>query len=43
MEHEDILKIGLVAIVLVVVYVWINRCRDDKIRINNPVVENKDE
>ena len=43
MKHEDILKIGLVAIVLVVIYVWINRCSGEKIRINNPQEDSKDE
>jgi hypothetical protein len=37
MKDEDIVKIGLVAIVLVVLYVWINRCSGDKIRINTPL------
>lgn len=35
MEPEEILKIGLVVIVLVVLFVWINRCSGEKIRINN--------
>lgn len=35
MEHEEILKIGLAAIVLLTLYIWINRCKDEKVRINN--------
>jgi hypothetical protein len=35
MENDEILKIGLVTIVLVVLFVWINRCSGDKVRINN--------
>jgi len=40
MGDEDILKIGLVVIVLVVMFVWINRCSGTKIRINAKKISN---
>jgi hypothetical protein len=37
MEHDEILKIGLVVIVLVVLVIWINRCGGEKIRITKSI------
>ena len=34
MKEEELLKIVLVVLVLVVLFVWINRCSGDKIRVN---------